>query len=61
LALPGFNAPHSSVFVVFLFNASSSSLSRAAAYHEMPFVAFVALVASVPFEAELKATAQHVA
>ena len=60
-ALPGFKSPHSSVFVVFLFNTSSSSLSRAAANHEMPFVAFVALVASVPFEAELKATAQHVA
>ena len=55
------------MFVFFLFITSSSSLSRAAAYHEMPFVAFVAFVAfvpsvtSVPFEAELKATAQHVA
>ena len=52
------------MFVVFLFITSSSSLSRAAANHEMPFVAFVAFVAfvpSVPFEAELKATAQHVA
>ena len=66
LALPGLNSPHSP-FVVFLFNTSSSSLSRDAANYETPFVAFVAFVAlvpsvpSVPFEAELKPAAQHVA